>query len=473
LNPSKFNEYFTSIGQNIISQIRSKPEDLPWKQPPCNVMFQFEMISVKSVHDLLTKLGSDSANDVIGFDSKLLFLSRDIISPILCNFFNASLTTSRVPSDWKLARVTPVYKQKGENNDMSNYRPISVIGHIAKLLESGVHNQLLKYLQDNEFISYDQSAYLKYHNTQTSLHRTVDDWIDNICSKTLTGICSFDIKKCFDSIDHELLLTKMQFYGVKGTELNWFKAYLSNRSQVVKCNTQLSDVRNVPVGVPQGSILGPLLFVLFVNDISQHVGLATANLYADDTLIYCNGNTQKEVNEKLQSCVDKVSQWYLKNNIMINADKSCAMIVKSKRNFSNPVLDITIDNCQIEQVKTMTYLGMEIDEALSWDSHVTKLCRKLGFKVSKLARLSKSLPKEILIKIYNSMIQPCIDYVLSVWGDTNQYNLDKVQGLQNHAARVIEGKFDYVNTRGIELVVKLGWMTIKGTLHLFPSPLDF
>ena len=133
--------------------------------------------------------------------------------------FNVSLTTGILPKDWKAASVTPIFKGKGEMSDKSNYRPISLISHISKLFEIFVHRQLLDYLQDNNLISIDQSAYLKLHNTQTSLHRVLDDWIDNTCFNTITGICSFDIKKCFDSIDHTLLLKKLELYGIVNDEI--------------------------------------------------------------------------------------------------------------------------------------------------------------------------------------------------------------------------------------------------------------
>ena len=236
--------------------------------------FEFHLVNEKSVREELLNLGSDSSTDVLGFDSKLLKLSAFEIAPVLCRLFNISLVTSVIPEDWKLAKVTPIFKDKGEKSDMNNYRPISVIGHIPKLLEKQVHKQLLNYFQDHKFISIDQSAYLKHHNTQTALHRVTDDFIDNISCNTFTGVCSFDIKKCFDSIDHDLLLTKMKLYGIINDELKWFESYLYERKQIVKCHNKCSEKRKICVGVPQGSVLGPLLLIIFVNDISQHVGLS-------------------------------------------------------------------------------------------------------------------------------------------------------------------------------------------------------
>ena len=248
---------------------------------------------------------------------------------------------------------------------------------------------------------------------------------------------------------------------------------MSNRNQIVRLNNELSEKQIVTTGVPQGSILGPLLFVIFVNDISQYVGTATANFYADDTLIYCHGDTIADVQGKLQYCVDNVSQWYQRNNIVVNTEKSCAMVVRSKRNIPNHSLDININKCKLEQVNVMNYLGLKIDEALTWNEHITKLCKKLSFKVSKLSRLKKVLDKNTLKKIYNGTIQPCIDYAISVWGNTTNHNLNKVQRLQNHCARIIENNFDYVNVRGLELVSDLGWMNIRERFLYFKILLIF
>ena len=474
LNSSIFNDYFSTIGENLINNCRGTPDNIPWKQPHCKTKFNFNEIDETEVRKHLVKLGSDSNVDVIGFDAKLLQLSCDVITPVLTKLFNLSLKTSNIPNDWKCACVTPVFKDKGDKSDVSNYRPISIISHISKVFEKLVHKQLLNYFQENNYISIDQSAFLKYHNTQTALHRCIDDWVDNISCNTLTGICSFDIKKCFDTIDHCLLLKKLHLYGIKDGELEWFNSYLSDRKQFVKCNNVISEPRVLSVGVPQGSVLGPLLFVIFINDINQHVALGTTNLFADDTLIYVCGNNVDDVNRRLQNSVTEVAKWYKSNNIVINAEKSCTMLVKPQKCIiDGSELNVYIDDCNIENVLCMKYLGLEIDETLTWNNYIAKLSKNLSFKVSKFSRLSKTLPKDILLKIYNSTIQPTIDYAISVWGQTSKTNLSKIQRLQNHSARIIEKNFDYINTRGIDLVHKLGWMDVRERFIYFQTLLMF
>ena len=473
LDCNTFNEHFSTIGEKLISKLSSEPEKLPWKQPPCKTLFKFLSIQEDDVSKLLKKLGTESNMDVLGFDSKLLSDSSEIIAPILCKLFNVSLTTGILPKDWKAASVTPIFKGKGEMSDKSNYRPISLISHISKLFEIFVHRQLLDYLQDNNLISIDQSAYLKLHNTQTSLHRVLDDWIDNTCFNTITGICSFDIKKCFDSIDHTLLLKKLELYGIVNDEIRWFKSYLSNRSQVVKCHGNVSNEKVVNVGVPQGSVLGPILFLVFINDISQHVFTGTANIFADDTLVYCTGNDISETKVKLQNCVDEISKWYRLNNIIVNEDKCCSMVINPKKTKEECNFNISVNNSVINNVKSMNYLGLEIDDTLTFNQHVKRLSKALYLKISKFARVCKSIPREISIKIYNSTIQPTIDYVISVWGCTSQNNINKIQRQQNYCARVIEKNFDYVNYRGLTLVKKLGWMNIKERYFYFQTLLIF
>ena len=166
-------------------------------------------------------------------DSKLLRMSAEMIAVELTHIFNLSIQTGIVPTDWKLARVTPVYKGKGDDTDPGNYRPISVVGHVAKLMEKEIQVQFVNYLKKYNFISYDQSAYLENHSTQTSLHRVVDDWLENMNEGFFTGVCFLDIQKCFDTIDHDLLLQKLQCYGVNGKEYQWFKSYLEDRQQTV------------------------------------------------------------------------------------------------------------------------------------------------------------------------------------------------------------------------------------------------
>ena len=251
LTAAVFNDYYLSVAQETMSLLPERDPDLLWKGPKTDKRFSFSVIQEQHVKKAFLKLCNNSNIDILGFDSKLLSIAVDVVTPVITKMFNASVIHAVIPDDWKTARVTPVYKSKGDKYDTCNYRPISVIAHLSKMFEFQVHKQLLDYMCNNHFINIDQSAYLKFSGTHTALHRVTEDFIDNVCHNVYTGVCALDIKKCFDTIDHNVLLTKLSYYGVTDSALDWFKVYLKDRSQVVRVHGDVSNKGILSMGVPQ------------------------------------------------------------------------------------------------------------------------------------------------------------------------------------------------------------------------------
>ena len=226
-----FNQYFSSIGSTTISHLLTTDDNntvnaIFWRGSNCTSRFDFNDIHLEAVMKQLFALRNTSNNDVLGFDSKLLFLGADIIAQILTKCYNASSTNKIVISDWKVSKVTPVYKGKGNKEEAGNYRPI---GHIMKIFEKEIKTQLMVYLEINDLITIDQSAYRQQHNTQTALHRVIDDWLCNMSDGNLTAVCSFNITKCFDTINHSILLKKIEYYGLQSESIKWFKSHISTK----------------------------------------------------------------------------------------------------------------------------------------------------------------------------------------------------------------------------------------------------
>jgi hypothetical protein len=439
ISPDEFNVFFTNIGEKVVDDNYKNTEEYRWNLPTSLHNFTFTEIDPQNVHKYLLKLNDNGKHDILGFDTKLLKLSAPYIATSLTQIFNVSLREGLVPADWKLAKITPAYKNKGDKFVKDNYRPLSVVGHIAKNIETEVKNQFIDYLYRHNFISSDQSAYLKFHSTTTSLHRLHNDILSNINENENTAICFLDIKKCFDTIDHSILLSKLFHYGVKNTELSWFKSYLSGRRQCVLMNGKTSTEREISTGVPQGTVLGPILFLLFINDLSTSVSNGIINIFADDVSIYISNTSLSVLNTQMSVIMENVFNWYKRNRLVLSIDKCSCMLIKGKKNNTVLNLDISLNGQNLNQVKTMKYLGVIIDEDFTWKPQIAGVCKKLGYNLSKLKRARKVFPSSVIRKMYLSDFVPVLDYACTVWGNTTGNNLKLIQRMEKMAARVITG----------------------------------
>jgi hypothetical protein len=461
LNADVMNQFFANVGSRLTGQFDDG--EPVWKGPSSSYTFSFQLINEQTVKKYLRNLPDKSNLDILCFDAKLLRVSSEIIAKPLTNLFNLSITQCYVPDDWKKARVTPIYKGKGSHSDSSNYRPISVICHIAKIFEKCVQYQLMYYLEDHCFITCDQSAFLKNNSTVTAVHKAVDNWLNNIDDGLITVVCFFDIAKCFDSISHSVLLFKLEKYGIRDNELKWFTSYLSNRSQATLAHSSLSSFLPVKTGVPQGSILGPLLFLLFINDLPKFV--QSAYLYADDSLIDRSGTSLDEIIPLMQSDINSLCDWFSSNKLTLSIHKCCSMIIGSSQRIKQyetfTSLGLYINDTPIAYCLSYKYLGLEIDNTLSWRNAILNVCKLLRSKLAAVQRLCKFIPLEKGNILYYAHIQSHIDYCLTVWGHTTDENISNIQRFQNRAARIISQNFNYHNVNGFSLVLTMGWLTLE------------
>ena len=452
-----FNHHFTNVGQtlaNEIPQVKKEPEIF---LKPTNKKFSLRPCKVDEVRKLLNKMDGKKSTGLDDLPCSLLKIAGDIIAPSLTVIFNQSISTSIVPNDWKLARVTPIFK-KGKKGDPYNYRPISVISAVAKIFEKVIYDQFYNYLNDNHLLANSQSGFRSLHSTLTALLEATNSWSVNIDNGMINGIIFIDLKKAFDTIDHAILLRKLPYYGVDQTTLCWFQSYLTERMQKCLVNGHLSNSHVITCGVPQGSLIGPLLFLIYINDLPNCLREATPRMYADDTSITIASNSVAQIEEVLNHELGNLSEWLIANRLSLNVAKTEVMLVGSRQKLattSDQTFVTQIDDQEITRVSHTKSLGVTIDQNLTWSIHVGEIVSKISSAIGALKRLRPFINKETAIKIYQALIEPHFDYCSPVWDGLNGQLSNKLQKLQNRAVRVLTNAA-YEDSPS-EILDHLGW----------------
>ena len=334
----------------------------------------------------------------------------------------------------KIAKVIPLYK-KGDKLNVSNYRPISLLSSLSKILEKVVYRRTVYFLKTHSIFSNFQFGFREKHNTEHALLNFIDKVahaLDN--SSHLVGIF-LDFSKAFDTINHDILLFKLSHYGVRGKALEWFRSYLSNRRQYVFLNDHTSNMQNVNCGVPQGSLLGPLLFIIYINDFCKSSDVLSFILFADDSnLFYSHRNPNSLVNV-VNSELEKVTQWIKANKLSLNLQKNKYML------FSNSIdtlpKNIIFDDTPLEVVLFITFLGITVDNKLSWKYHIDNTCKIISRNIGIINKLKFHFPTSSLLMLYSSLILPYLNYGILTWGNTQQTLLNRLLLLQKKSLRII------------------------------------
>ena len=370
---NKMNEYFCSIGEKLAADIDVTSNPLLSNEIIINNggrIFDFCSINERKIQEAISKSNikkSFGYDNISGYFLKLVF---PLISKTLALIFNASIETSTFPDIWKVARVIPIYKE-GEKSDKSNYRPISVLPVLSRIFEKLIYDQLYQYLDGSGFLTSDQCGFRPLHSTATCLLKCTDDWYSGMDKGHFTGLISIDLKKAFDTVNHKILCQKLEHSGVTGRELSWFNSYLSNRKQYCRINGVDSNIKEIEVGVPQGSCLGPLLFLVYINDHPCIMENSKVSMYADDTSLYYSSSDISQLNDALNEDLKKLDRWLKGNKLSLNVVKTRSMLITTKQRkkyleTSDQNFKPSIREENVQVVSNTKYLGIQIDENLTW-----------------------------------------------------------------------------------------------------------
>ena len=370
------------------------------------------------------------------YSIKVLKSINYIISPIITNIINKSFETGYFPKFCKIAKVIPLFKS-GEKTDVQNYRPISILPILSKIIEKVVHHQLYGFLQRNRILSPNQYGFRKKLSTSDAITDMLQFLYDKLDNGHIVISFFLDFSKAFDTVNHNILLKKLERYGIRGLPLEWFRSYLSNRKQFVSTNNVLSNIESINYGVPQGSNLGPLLFLLFINDFPNCSDFFKFTLFADDSTLTCHFNNfdPPSIISKLEHELSKINNWLLLNRIKINAQKSHFLIFSYRKELK---LDpVRFGENFLSQCESTKFLGVFIDHHLTFKLQADHILKKVNKSVGVLFKLNYYLPENILLSLYSTLILPYFNYGIISWHNCPLYTLNRLVTCQKKAVRAI------------------------------------
>ena len=470
----EFNRFFTNVARSLVDKLpRPLLEFSPGSWSFLNFYrekgirrdsFELSPVSRQFVLDQLGSLKVGKSTGLDGISARFLRDGALLLADPLCHIVNLSITSEVVPSKMKEARVSPLFK-KGSRLDCGNYRPVSILNVLSKILERAVHGQLVSYLTKKGVLSESQSGFRPGFSTDTCLVGLTDFVRRELSRGKLVGLVLLDLQKAFDCVDHGVLLQKLRFMGVKSVD--WFGSYLSGRRQCVTVDGVVSEFLDVNCGVPQGSILGPILFLCYVNDMATSLG-CHLSLYADDSTLIASGDNARDLGVYLSGQLASCRRWMVDNRLSLHLGKTeCILIGTRHRLREAEDFRVSCDGLDVKRVEKVRYLGVMLDQHLNGQIQAERVVKKASSRLGFLYRSASFLNLDTRKVLCNALVQPCLDYcILSWYLKLTVAWRGKLDVVQRKMARFVLGVGPRTHI-GLGTLKELGWMTISDRVRYF------
>lgn len=452
------NKFFVQQAANHSSQEEEENNSIILPEPPVKTILTDLTIEAKDVRKALRQLDVTKSPGSDGIPTRLLKLLANEITAEVHFLFSLSVSSSTFPDEWKLSTVAPIFKGRGSRQAPTNYRPISLLCILSKVLERLVYRQLYKHLDG--FLPTCQSGFRQNDSASLQLSRLLHQIAEGLELGNHAMVCFFDLSKAFDRVWHHGLLMKLSHLGIQGNALAWLENYLTGRQQRVRVNGHHSSWLSVTAGVPQGSVLGPLLFIAYTSDLPLAVtnGFTETDLFADDTMLTSIHPSAEQCVSLLQESIKQVTVWLSTWHLSINATKT--VIMKFGRRSSASNLHLTIDNDQLREESSQRHLGLYISSDLHWRKHIETTLAKATPLLGVLSKLRSSLSLKALSTFYLLYIRPVIEYSSVAFVSLPCTLRDRLETFQRRAAKIILGKPLFQHYDHDHLLTELSWPTL-------------
>ena len=481
------NEFFINKVRNLRADIpacRKDPfERLQSLMANRNCVFSFKAVHPDEVKKVIDNLKNSKTCGVDNIDSFVIKLAGTDLTPAITHIANLSLSQSYFPSTWKTAKVIPLFK-KEDATLPKNYRPVSLLPVTSKILERVAYQQLVEYLEQNHLLHHSHHGFRKHHSTTTALLEMYSSWVEAYQEDKVTAVVLLDMSAAFDLVDKSILIEKLKLYGLDGKSSSWMESYMSERSQRVYIDGDLSEAMTVEVGVPQGSILGPILYCLMVNDLPElphnHLphdsepsfwnnycsNCGGISCFADDSSFSLSGKDPAVLKEQIKSKYSEISDYMAANRLVLNSDKTHLLVMASRsqhRIHGNYGLELDTGNEIILPEDHQRLLGCEINSDFTWKEHLQEnefsMQRQLTSRINALKKISFSASFKTRKMVANGVVISRIIYVIQLWGGTSDFLIKMLQVLQNKAARFVTQNDIFTSQK--QLLLQCGWMSVR------------
>jgi len=475
------NKFFVTkiekLRDSIDPQMKKDPfTKIKQKMQGRNIRFHFRIMKQKEIKKIIKKMKSKESAGLDGISMKFIKEHIDIMTPVLTDVINASLMQGTFPEIWKMAKVTALFKNKGERCKKENYRPISMLKSFSKVLESVVDSQIRDFVEKHGLLGTEQHGFRKHRSTNTALLNVYTRWQESKAEGKMTGLTLLDLSAAFDCLDADVLLGKMKEMGFDDLSQKWIKSYLSGRKQVVAINGVHSSERELKCGTPQGSCLSPLLYIILTSDIELWTSKGEVSGFADDTSLSIVGECEEAIIKDLELETENLMIYMASNNLVANPGKTAFMMLGKK---SQQLQKIQVCGSDIKESETEKLLGLYISKDLSWDEHVNQITSTLNYRLYVLRKLSLSMDRKSLKQVAEGLIMSKIRYGLAVYGkpileaSTARGSVCyRLQLLQNHAMRTIQGLKKSDRTHIDDLLESTGFLSIN-QISAYSSLMEF